>query len=336
MTAVWKGVLHITQATVLLAVTGFSICPPSPHPPNPWKRFETSLHGLFRSVLNMSSRSRVFKTLLENLPLPYITGSGSFPGGPALPRERAPGTGASKHRARDQAESGRPVAGDRELCRPGSAHLFSFSGATTRPSTPAAASTTNGQYHEKNKHAGLWAPPRAALGTTTEGVLRHSAISLALPTARNEHKKDDRSVSWGSHILRCSIVGRQCPMKTTRRERNRTSAMGCPPPPSAIYVSSNTLQRQYPHMAGARLQSMGCISAAAMFWNPPNSPMPSPGSLAPWYPAQEMRLKGHWGSMRSCVLLQVPESGLLLATERTWEMSAGLMEVCAHHLDLTS
>lgn len=80
-------------------------------------------------------------------------------------------------------------------------------------------------------------PSLAALSTPRE-VLRHSASSPTLPTATNTKRYNppspEQPLPWMPQR------GQQRPVKTTTRDTNRTSAVGCPVSPSN-YLSSDTL-----------------------------------------------------------------------------------------------
>lgn len=139
------------------------------------------------SVLNKSSVP-IFLAHFENPPGECCRRPTSpFPWGPELPR----GSGLQwEARPRTWTERGHRADG-RRLLAESSAHLvpatsaFSRAGCTVNTCSsfqrprPAAC---------KEPEAGLRAPPCAALGTA-QGVLRHAASSLTLPTARDNYTK---------------------------------------------------------------------------------------------------------------------------------------------------
>ena len=148
---------------------------------------------------------------------------------------------------------------------------------------------------------------------------RDSASSLALPmpTARNKHKTGWWPYIWSNCLLRSLRDGRQCPRKTTERNKQNICC-GLPFSPSN-YISSSTPQRRCLLMAGPRTivreAFLGLQEALkpAVVENPPPSPTPCPLAFSTKvvFRGTTRALRGAWFSSRS------PESGPLLGTEWT-------------------
>lgn len=133
-------------------------------------------------------------------------------------------------------------------------------GPVTQSATAAAASNPNGNSTDRARMPGF-GPPHCAALSTTEGVRRHSAGSLALPTARNKHKKMTTLHPGATSSLEASGRENNVPGKQPRGRETGPLLSDALSPPN--YISSKPLRRQPLLMVGVRLDDSARAAGGA-------------------------------------------------------------------------
>lgn len=181
-------------------------------------------------------------------------------------------------------------------------------GPVTQSATAAAASNPNGNSTDRARMPGF-GPPHCAALSTTEGVRRHSAGSLALPTARNKHKKMTTLHPGATSSLEASGRENNVPGKQPRGRETGPLLSDALSPPN--YISSKPLRRQPLLMVGVRLDDSARAAGGAQTGRVrtyPQLPSALPRRSGPLAPSTRAVFRGDHPKLQEELVLQVPRA----------------------------